>query len=62
MIHYKIGNSVQVFINLRSKSGEREGCGVTALLTYKIELLTVFHDCRVGIRFESKFTYLSLKA
>ena len=35
---------------------------LTVVFTYKIELLTVFHDCRVGIRFESKFVYLSLKA
>ena len=35
---------------------------LTVLFTYKIELLTVFHDCCVEIRFESKFVYLSLKA
>ena len=34
---------------------------LTVLFTYKIELLTVFHDCHVGIRFDSKFVYLSLK-
>ena len=34
----------------------------TVLFTYKIKLLAVFHDCRVGIRFESKFVYLSIKA